>query len=96
MKIAKGKITLTYNGRLKLPFDVDKLAENTELAMIELQKALTIYMQSIIKDIPSGQMLDVNINIKGCAGQYVIVRIDNDNEFILLKDGHAYVLGLNN
>jgi hypothetical protein len=95
LKIAKGKIKLIYDGILEgLPFDAGKLAESTEAAILELQKALTIYVQSAIKDIPSGQTIDITISLKGRAGDFIGVTIDNDYEFILLRDGHPYVLGI--
>lgn len=94
MELATGKLQIIYDDKLEgLPFDIDKVSEDTGLATEELQKALTNYVSVIIKTMPQGRFVDIDINLCGNAGDMVKCRINIVHKFFLLDEtGHIYIL----
>jgi len=91
MEIAKGKFTFQYSDDLN-PLPESEIKDGIDLAVDKLKTALTEYISSIGKFIPSGQSLDIEIYLYGEANDVVRCKIDGEVSFLQSKDGRAYIL----
>ena len=94
MEIAKDNLKIVYEGNLEgLPFDLDALSNDVKLALFDLQTSLTSYVRAVIKNMPTGNKLNIKIDISANAGEIVAAKINNDFEFLLLdENGKHYLL----